>query len=92
VREVAEALDDDVADVVAVLDDPLAPGFFGRLDEVIRSWRQRVAVGGGLITLDPGRLGLIREFTARHVATDGAERVAGLAALIADGTVAAARA
>ena len=64
----------------------------GRLDEVIGGWRQRVAAGGGLTTLDPGRLGLIREFTARHVAADGAERVAGLAALIADGTVAAARA
>ena len=64
----------------------------GQLDDVIGRWRQRVAAGGGLTTLDPGRLGLIREFTARHVATDGAERVAGLAALIADGTVAAARA
>ncbi len=64
----------------------------GRLDDVIGRWRQRVAAGGGLTTLDPGRLGLIREFTARHVAADGAARVAGLAALIADGTVAAARA
>ncbi|HEX4255374.1 MAG TPA: hypothetical protein VH089_09815 [Streptosporangiaceae bacterium] len=64
----------------------------GRLDDVIGRWRQRVTAGGGLTTLDPGRLGLIREFTARHVAADGAERVAGLAALIADGTVAAARA
>ncbi|HEY2238935.1 MAG TPA: hypothetical protein VGI21_09105 [Streptosporangiaceae bacterium] len=64
----------------------------GRLDDVIGRWRQRVAAGGGLTTLDPGRLGLIREFTARHVAADGAERVAGLAALIADGTVAAAHA
>src|SRR6201996_2332222 len=64
----------------------------GQLDDVIDRWRQRVAAGGGLTTLDPGHLGLIREFTARHVATDGAERGAGLAALIADGTVAAARA
>jgi alkylation response protein AidB-like acyl-CoA dehydrogenase len=64
----------------------------GRLDEVIGSWRQRVAAGGGLTTMDPGRLGLIRAFTARHVAADGAERVAGLAALIAGGTVATARA
>jgi hypothetical protein len=64
----------------------------GQLDEVIGSWRQRVAAGGVLTTMDPGRLGLIREFTARHVAADGAERVAGLAALIAAGTVATARA
>jgi hypothetical protein len=63
----------------------------GQLDEVIARWRQRVAAGGGLTSLDPGRLALIREFTARHVASDGAERVAGLAALIAGDPVAAAR-
>jgi hypothetical protein len=63
-------------------------GMRGQLDEVIASWRQRVAAGGGVTTLDPGRLELIRAFTARHVAADGAERVA---ALIAGETVAAAR-
>ncbi len=67
-------------------------GMRGQLDEVIASWRQRVAAGGGVITVDPGRLALIREFTVRHVAADGAERVAGLAALVAGDPVAAARA
>ena len=64
----------------------------GQLDEVIASWQQRVAAGGGVTTVDPGRLALIREFTVRHVAADGAERVAGLAALVAGDPVAAARA
>ena len=63
----------------------------GGLDEVIASWRQRVAAGGGVASLDPGRLGLIRQFTARHVATDGARRVLDLAALIAGHPVAATR-
>jgi hypothetical protein len=63
----------------------------GGLDEVIASWRQRVAAGGGVTSLDPGRLGLIRQFTARHVATDGARRVLDLTALIAGDPVAAAR-
>ncbi len=63
----------------------------GGLDEVIASWRQRVAAGGGVTSLDPGRLGLIRQFTARHVATDGARRVLALAALITGDPVAATR-
>jgi hypothetical protein len=63
----------------------------GGLDEVIASWRQRVAAGGGVASLDPGRLGLIRQFTARHMATDGARRVLDLAALIAGHPVAAGR-
>jgi hypothetical protein len=63
----------------------------GGLDEVIASWRQRAAAGGGVASLDPGRLGLIRQFTARHVATDGARRVLDLAALIAGHPVAATR-
>ena len=67
-------------------------GMRGQLDEVIGGWQQRVAAGGGMITLDPGRLGLIREFTARHVAADGAARVAGLTAAIAGDVVAATRA
>jgi hypothetical protein len=64
----------------------------GQLDEVIADWRQRVAAGGGVTSLDPGRLGLIRQFTARHVAADGAQRVMDLAALIAGDPVTAARA
>ena len=47
----------------------------GRLDEVIAGWQRRVAAGGGLTGLDPGRLALIRQFTARHVAADGLHRV-----------------
>jgi hypothetical protein len=64
----------------------------GQLDEVVAGWRQRVAAGGGVTSLDPGRLGLIRQFTARHVAADGAQRVMDLAALIAGDPVTAARA
>ena len=63
----------------------------GGLDEVIASWRQRVAAGGGVTSLDPGRLGLVRQFTARHVATDGARRVLDLATLIAGHPVVATR-
>ncbi len=63
----------------------------GGLDEVIASWRQRVAAGGGVTSLDPGRLGLVRQFTARHVATDGARRVLDLATLIAGHPVGATR-
>jgi hypothetical protein len=63
----------------------------GGLDEVIASWRQRVVAGGGVTSLDPGRLGLVRQFTARHVATDGARRVLDLARLIAGHPVAATR-
>jgi hypothetical protein len=63
----------------------------GWLDEVIANWRQRVAAGGGVTGLDPGRLGLVRQFTARYVAADGAQRVLDLAALIASDPVAASR-
>jgi hypothetical protein len=63
----------------------------GGLDEVIASWRQRVAAGGAVTSLDPGRLGLVRQFTARHVATDGARRVLDLATLIAGHPVGATR-
>jgi hypothetical protein len=63
----------------------------GGLDEVIASWRQRVAAGGAVTNLDPGRLGLVRQFTARHVATDGARRVLDLARLIAGHPVGATR-
>ena len=63
----------------------------GGLDEVIASWRQRVAAGGAVTSLDPGRLGLVRQFTARHVATDGARRVLELATLIAGHPVGATR-
>jgi hypothetical protein len=61
------------------------------LDEVIASWRQRVAAGGAVTSLDPGRLELVRQFTARHVATDGARRVLDLARLIASHPVGATR-
>ncbi|HWG11713.1 MAG TPA: hypothetical protein VG268_00430 [Streptosporangiaceae bacterium] len=64
----------------------------GQLDEVVAGWRQRVGAGGGVTSLDPGRLGLIRQFTARHVAAGGAQRVMDLAALIAGDPVTAARA
>ena len=66
-------------------------GMRGGLDEVIASWRQRVAAGGAVTSLDPGRLGLVRQFTARHVATDGARRVLDLATLIAGHPVGATR-
>jgi hypothetical protein len=66
-------------------------GMRGQLDQVIAGWRQRAAAGGGVTSLDPGGLGLIRQFTARHVAADGAERMAELAALIAGDPVAAVR-
>jgi hypothetical protein len=57
----------------------------GRLDEVIAGWQQRVAAGGDLLRLDPGRLSLIRQFTARHVAADGLHRVAELIAAVPAG-------
>jgi alkylation response protein AidB-like acyl-CoA dehydrogenase len=74
-----------VAEAALRLDD-----MRGRLDEAIEGWRRRVAAGGGLTSLDPGRLALIRQFTARHVAADGLHRVVELAGLI--GTVPAGRA
>jgi alkylation response protein AidB-like acyl-CoA dehydrogenase len=74
-----------VAEAALRLDD-----IRGQLDEAIAGWRRRVIAGGALLSLDPGRLSLIRQFTARHVAADGAQRVVELAALI--GTVPAARA
>jgi hypothetical protein len=66
-------------------------GMRAGLDEIIAGWQRRVAAGGGLTSLDPGRLALIRQFTARHVAVDGAQRVLELAALIAGETVPAGR-
>ncbi|MBV9796363.1 MAG: hypothetical protein JO016_20790 [Actinobacteria bacterium] len=59
----------------------------GQLDEIIAGWQRRVAAGRELASLDPGRLTLIRQFTARHVAEDGAQRVIELAALIAGDAV-----
>jgi alkylation response protein AidB-like acyl-CoA dehydrogenase len=67
-------------------------GIRGQLDEVIAAWRQRVTAGGGVTSLDPGRLGLIRQFTARHAAIESARRVVELAALIAGDAVEPARA
>lgn len=55
----------------------------GQLDEVIAGWQQRTTAGGALSSLDPGGQWLIRLFTVRHAAADGARRVAELAAQIA---------
>jgi hypothetical protein len=63
----------------------------GQLDEVIEGWRQRVTAGGGLTGLDPGRLSLIRQFTARYEADRGAVQVIELAGLIAGDAVPAGR-
>jgi alkylation response protein AidB-like acyl-CoA dehydrogenase len=59
-------------------------GIRGQLDEVIRDWQQRTAAEGALTRLDPGGQWLIRLFTVRHAAADGARRVAELAAQIAE--------
>jgi alkylation response protein AidB-like acyl-CoA dehydrogenase len=59
-------------------------GIRGQLDEVIEDWQQRTAAGGALTRLDPGGQWLIRLFTVRHGAADGARRVAELAAQIAE--------
>ena len=55
----------------------------GQLDEVIDCWERRAAAGGALTSLDPGGQWLIRLFTVRHAAADGARRVIELAAEIA---------
>ncbi len=59
-------------------------GIRARLDAVIGDWQQRTAAGGALTTLDPGGQWLIRLFTVRHAAADGARRVIELAAQIAE--------
>jgi len=56
----------------------------GQLDGVIDDWQQRAAAGGALSRLDPGGQWLIRLFTVRHTAADGARRVIELAAQIAE--------
>lgn len=55
----------------------------GQLDEAIDGWERRTAAGGALTSLDPGGQWLIRLFTVRHAAADGARRVIELAAEIA---------
>jgi alkylation response protein AidB-like acyl-CoA dehydrogenase len=55
----------------------------GQLDEAIDGWQRRTAAGGALTSLDPGGQWLIRLFTVRHAAADGARRVIELAAEIA---------
>jgi alkylation response protein AidB-like acyl-CoA dehydrogenase len=55
----------------------------GQLDEVIAGWQPRITAGGALTSLDPGGQWLIRLFTVRHAAADGARRVTELAAQIA---------
>jgi alkylation response protein AidB-like acyl-CoA dehydrogenase len=59
-------------------------GIRGQLDGVIRDWQQRTAAGGALTSLDPGGQWLIRLFTVRHAADDGARRVIELAAQLAE--------
>jgi len=55
-----------------------------QLDEVIHDGQQRTAAGGALTSLDPGGQWLIRLFTARHAAADGARRVIELAVQITE--------
>jgi len=55
----------------------------GQLDEAIDGWQRRAVAGGALSSLDPGGQWLIRLFTVRHAAADGARRVIELAAQIA---------
>jgi|SRR5450755_71561 alkylation response protein AidB-like acyl-CoA dehydrogenase len=55
----------------------------GQLDEVIAGWQLRATASGALTSLDPGGQWLIRLFTVRHAAADGARRVTELAAQIA---------
>jgi alkylation response protein AidB-like acyl-CoA dehydrogenase len=55
----------------------------GQLDEAIDGWERRAMAGGALTSLDPGGQWLIRLFTVRHAAADGARRVIELAAEIA---------
>jgi alkylation response protein AidB-like acyl-CoA dehydrogenase len=56
----------------------------GQLDEVIGGWQRRTAAGGALTSLDPGGQWLIRLFTVRHAAAEGAQRVIELAAQITE--------
>ena len=55
----------------------------GQLDEAIDGWERRAGAGGALSSLDPGGQWLIRLFTVRHAAADGARRVIELASEIA---------
>jgi len=55
----------------------------GQLDEAIDGWQRRAMAGGALTSLDPGGQWLIRLFTVRHAAADGARRVIELATEIA---------
>ena len=59
-------------------------GIRGQLDGVIGEWQQRTAAEGALTSLDPGGQWLIRLFTVRHAADDGARRVIELAAQLAE--------
>ncbi len=59
-------------------------GIRGQLDDVIHDWQRRTAAGGALTSLDPGGQWLIRLFTVRHAADDGARRVIELAAQLAE--------
>ena len=57
-------------------------GIRAELDRVIGCWQQRTAAGGAITSLDPGGQWLIRLFTVRHAAADGAQRVIELAGQI----------
>ncbi len=57
-------------------------GIRTELDRVIGCWQQRTAAGGAITSLDPGGQWLIRLFTVRRAAADGAQRVIELAGQI----------
>ncbi len=59
-------------------------GIRAQLDRVIGCWQQRIAAGGAITSLDPGGQWLIRLFTVRYAAADGARRVIELARQITE--------
>jgi hypothetical protein len=59
-------------------------GIRAELDRVIGCWQQRITAGGAITSLDPGGQWLIRLFTVRHAAADGARRVIELAGQITE--------
>ena len=60
------------------------PGIRAQLNRVIGCWQQRIAAGGAVTSLDPGGQWLIRLFTVRYAAADGARRVIELARQITE--------
>lgn len=55
-------------------------GLRDQLDATLHGWRERAQAGGAVATLDPGGQWLIRLFTVRHIAAEGAWRVMDLSA------------